>query len=484
MVALLTLLGIGAEIPYRAVDPTADHMQLDFGAIRQIPGSAIQLSSVQLPTKERLTFLRVATPCITFVNTGSVVATHVLFALQATTRDGRVVRRSTLDATGTFSPGIAIGDPIAPITNEAAGRTGACSDEIYTWNWGPPTDFNADPNAVNDPQPLDKNGPESLVASVAEIDFADGTSWNAGPNILADTPAAPGSGVRVARAFAWQPAATPQECVAYGNDGARAIAAVSFSFAHVSTGGTVVSEETWVDRTPLAPGKDRPDLCIPFDGTVSPLLGQDPYTNAAGITTGHRPTQLLVRVSHVDYANGESWDAPAAHATPMPSNRAEVDFTHAYWWPSSATARGTLTQFADSNIDLTSAYVWIPGLSQECVEFTNRSLLPIKTLYILFRHTAVDGDPLGTERMRATGPIEAGRSKFPRCETFENAGGFANLLLPVSWSGGGVATRDIYTTLGNRPQAYVAQLDASVDEVDYADGTVWKAPVASSSASL
>ena len=219
-----------------------------------------------------------------FTNTATVTAKRVLFVYTVIGKDGAVLLSETHEAKGSFSTGALIqgGNPIT------------CQDgEVY----------------VGDGQVRSAKGAGSFVASVAQVDYVDGTSWHAGPDIPGAILAQPDADVRITQAISWEAGTNTQECVSFTNAGTRIIHRVHFTLSHIADDGSDVVDDPLDYRINLSPGASQQVRCRGWNGSATPAVGAPPDSVPTKILVFDKPARLVAWVDQVDYTDGTSWHA-------------------------------------------------------------------------------------------------------------------------------------------------------------------------------
>jgi len=109
---------------------------------------------------------------------------------------------------------------------------------------------------------------------------------------------------------------------------------------------------------------------------------------------------------------------------------------------------------------------------EECADLTNKSSRAVNRVQVIFKHVGADGLLLGEERLDIRATIPPGATIPGNCEIFRGTvkpsiGHYARALA----TGHPDPAQPIILIDG-----HASLLSASVSEVDYADGTSWKAP--------
>lgn len=410
------------------------------GAIRQIPASGIAIAKVWLNEHRQPGEAGV---CAAFTNTSAVTAKRVQFLFSLIDKDGSVVYGQIHEARGEFAPGVLI-----------QGESESTCDTAFLYLGG---------GKVSS-----QRGAGSMVASVSAVDYTDGTSWHAGPDIVGAAFSQPDADVRITKAFSWEPATNTQECVAYENSGTRTVRHIHFMFSHIADDGADVVDDPLDAYEPLSPHASHTMSCRGWNGSLTPVVGNAPGTASPRILVFGKTARLVAWISQIDYTDGASWHAPepdkAAIASAAIPNA--VDYAHATWWPAVPEIGGSVVQQSASGIELTRAYTWDPGAPNECVDFVNRSPKAVTRLRFLFSHVGTDGSAIGDEESLELHPrasFEAGTTQTGNCRTF-----LGTVTLPSQWNGGGTDSHVLFA-------GQLSMLQVRVDQVDFVDGTTWSA---------
>ncbi|HEV3088162.1 MAG TPA: hypothetical protein VGX96_13145 [Candidatus Elarobacter sp.] len=412
------------------------------GAIRNIPASHITISRVHL---HETSLIGQSGECVAFTNTSPVDAYRVLFLFSLIDIDGRVLHSDMHEAKGRFSTGALVQGE-----NETTcrhGTFGVRGGSVYGEG---------------------KIG--SMVASVAQVDYVDGTSWYAASAVPGASLAQADAGVRITQSFSWEPADATQECVSFTNAGSRTVQRVRFMFSHIADDGTDIVDDPWDVRGTYPPGTSRSNSCRGWNGSLKPRSDARPDAAVPlELLVFGKPARLVTWISVIDYADGTSWRAapqqPGALAAAAIPNK--IDYSHAVFGPPTPDIAGSFLQRPASGIEITKSFAWNPGTPNECVKFINKSVKAVKRVRFVFSHLGGDDAPLGPDEpvdfRPRSGSYDPGVSQERICRAF-----VGTVMLPSYWNGG-----------STEPQAFVdsrpATLTVRVDEVDYADGSSWTA---------
>jgi hypothetical protein len=211
------------------------------------------------------------------------------------------------------------------------------------WNGSLMPRSDAPPHAAVPLELLVFGKPARLVTWISAIDYADGTSWHAGPQQPGALAAAaipntvdyshavfgpptpdiagsflqqPASGIEITKSFTWNPG-TPNECVTFTNKSVKAIKRVRFVFSHLGGDNAPLGQDEPVEFRPRSGSHDsgvsQDRICRAFVGTVMLPSYWNGGSTEPQVLFDSRPATLNVRVDEVDYADGSSWTAPASH---------------------------------------------------------------------------------------------------------------------------------------------------------------------------
>lgn len=411
----------------------------EVGAIRNIPAANLQITEFAV-FQERY---GLTGECVFFKNTSPVAAKRVLFLYSILDADGNAEFGETHEAKGNFTTGALI-----------RGRTPVnCQDGLIS---------------VGDGQVAHDGKMGSLVASVAEVDYVDGTSWHAGPDIIGAALKQAYSDVRITKAYSWEPGGSTQECVDFTNAGSRTVRHVQFMFSHIAADGSDVVDDPLDVRVDYQPGASQTLSCRGWNGSATPRVGAAPGPAATEILVFGKSARLVAWVDQIEYTDGTSWHAPQeSNAAVAAAAASTVDYSHAVWWPRPAEIAEKFTQQTASGIEITKAFVYNAGVPNECADFVSSSAKPVKHVRFEFDHLDASGTLLAEEPLdiRARGgTYPADKPQEMNCRTFEGT-----VILPVTWNGG---SSDSQVLFNDEPST----VQVRVDEVDYADGTSWTPP--------
>jgi hypothetical protein len=439
--ALWKASGIFTLLAALALQPQA--ARAEQGAIRQIPASRIEITKFVVFQKQ----YGLNGECVAFKNTSPLAVKRVLFLYSLIDRDGTVIFSENHEAKGQFTTGALIQGG-TPITCQD-GLMSAGGGQVYHGA---------------------KNG--SLVASVAQVDYVDGTSWHAGPDVIGTALSQPDAGARITKTLSWQPGDSTEECVTFTNAASRPIRHVQFMFSHIADDGSDVVDDPLDVRGTYDPGTTVALSCRGWNGSEKPSSGAAPDSVTPQILVFGKPARLVSWVSQVDYTDGTSWHAPAQQSAAAAAAAAEdkVDYSQSVWWPQSLDVPGSFTQEAASGNEIAKAFTRNAGLPNECVDFISRSAKPVVHVRFRFSHLDANGNVLGEEPLDVHargGSYAAGKPQEMNCRTFDG-----KVILPVLWNGGSTAGEVFYGDT-------VSTLQVRVGEVEYADGTSWTPPLGS-----
>jgi hypothetical protein len=414
------------------------------GAIRNIPASHITISKVNLyPTLP----IGKSGECVAFTNTSPVDAYRVLFLLSVIDIDGAVLNSDVHEAKGKFSTGALVQGQ-----NEAVCGLGSF--------------------VVNSGSIYGAGKVGSLVASVAQVDYVDGTSWYAASTVPAASLAQTDADVHITKSFSWELADATQECVSFANAGSRTVRRVRFMFSHIADDGTDIVDDPWDVRNTYPPGTSQANSCRGWNGSLTPRSGVRPDAAVPlELLVFGKPARLVTWISAIDYADGTSWHAapqqPGAIAAAAIPN--QIDNSHAVFGPATPDIAGSFLQQPASGIEITKSFTWNPGTPNECVKFTNTSAKAVKRVRFVFSHLGGDNAPLGEDEpaeVRPRSGVYDPGSQNQLCRAFAGT-----IMLPSYWNGG---STEPHVFVDSRPST----LNVRVDEVDDADGSSWTAPAA------
>ncbi|HEY0393104.1 MAG TPA: hypothetical protein VGD01_01290 [Candidatus Elarobacter sp.] len=413
------------------------------GAIRNIPASHIIISRVSLFETSPM---GMSGKCVAFTNTSPVDAYRVLFLFSLIGIDGAVLYSGLHEAKGKFSPGALVQGKNETVCG--LGQFGVRGGSVYG-----------------------AGGFGSMVASVAQVDYTDGTSWYAASTVPGASLAQPDADVHITKSFSWEPADATQECVSFTNAGTRTVRHVRFMFSHIADDGTDIVDDPWDVRNTYPPGTSHANSCRGWNGSLRPRSDARPDAAVPlELLVFGKPARLVTWMSAIDYADGTSWRAgpqqPGALAAAAIPNT--VDYSHAVFGPPTPDIAGSFLQQPASGIEITKSFTWNPGTPNECVNFMNKSVKAVKRVRFVFSHLGGDNAPLGEDEpldfRPRSGSYGSGVSQDRICRAF-----VGTVMLPSYWNGGSTEPQVLFDS---RP----ATLNVRVDEVDYADGSSWTAP--------
>lgn len=411
------------------------------GAIRQIPASGIAISRFTL-SQQQQGYVFMTGMCVAFTNQAPVTATKVQFLYSLIGRNGKVVYSQVQDTKGAFAPGVLI----------SGANENMCSS-AYAVSYGGTV--------------ATRDGDGSMVVSVSQVHYADGTAWHAGPDVTGAVLEQSTADVHIVKAFSWEPGESTQECVAFTNGGSKTVKHVHFMLSHVADDGSDVVDDPMDDYSVLAPGASQALSCRGWNGSLTPRAGAPPVTADPQILVFDKQARLVAWMQRIDYTDGTSWTAPdpgkdviAAAAAPD-----KVDYSHATWWPPALDVMGIGAATPASGITIAKTYAWDPGTPYECVDFTVTGDKQIRHVKFQFSHVTAAGLAGEEEPLDVRGAFDPGKTQERKCRSFQ---GF--VILPAQWSGGATTAQTL--TGGDDAPSTV---HARVDEVDYADGTAWRA---------
>lgn len=409
----------------------------EVGAIRNIPAANLQITEFAM-FQERY---GLTGECVFFKNTAPITAKRVVFLYSILGEDGKPQFGETHEAKGNFTTGALI-----------RGRTPVnCQDGLIS---------------VGDGQVAHDGKGGSLVASVAEVDYVDGTSWHAGPDIIGAALKQPESDVHITKAFSWEPGGSTQECVDFTNAGSRTVRHVQFMFSHIADDGSDVVDDPLDVRWEYQPGASQTLSCRGWNGSATPRVGAAPDSAPPELLAFGKAARLVAWVSEIEYTDGTSWHAPAQQSNAVAAAAVPntVDYSHAVWWPQPPDIPEKFSQQSASGVAITKAFVWNAGVPNECVDFVSDSAKPVKHIRFEFDHLDANGSLLAEEPLdiRARGgAYPADKPQEMNCRTFEGT-----VILPVLWNGGGSDPQVLFNDEPSTVQVHI-------DDVEYADGTSW-----------
>ncbi len=412
-------------------------------ALREIPASGITIDKATLVELQQAATAGI---CVAFTNVNSVAAKRVEFLYALIDKDGKVLYSSVHEAKGVFAPKAAI-----------AGISPVLCETMYGVFYGGST------IGV-------REGQGSLVVSVSQVDFADGSWWHAGPDVTGAVLPQPDSAARLVRSFSWEPGESTQECASIENRGTGTLRHVRVMFSHIADDGSDVVDDPFDVYPALAPGGTR-TACRGWNGSLSLRVGTAPNGQQPEILVFGKAARLVAWMSQVDFEGSPSWsatapDVKALSAAVVPNTS---DYSHAVWWSNQLEVPEALHQQLDSGVEISKSYAWAPGDVKECADVVSHSSKPVKRVRLMFAHLARDGsaiapdEPLDISAPR--GSTEVGATTQISCRDFDGY-----VVLP-SLSQDGSSTPTVLF------QGQPSTIEAHVDEVDYADGTVWHSTI-------
>src|SRR5471030_1922264 len=230
------------------------------------------------------------------------------------------------------------------------------------------------------------------VATPIEVDYSDGTTWNAGPDVLGLSDNHANSDIEIKRTFAWQPLG---ECIDFVTRGTKAISHVQFTFEHVAASGAHIRNDSLGIQGSYKPGDIRIMNCRKLAGTIVPL-GSAPGSRRTGIEINGGPTSLVGSVARIDYTDGTSWRIPAETIAVAAPGVPKIVYDS--WWSSTpGFMQIPIDVNSESTIDLQEAVMWPFFQNDECVEYVTNSPVPTKHIRFVFVRTGVDGSSIGTD---------------------------------------------------------------------------------------
>lgn len=321
------------------------------GAIQQIPASQIFISQFRL---YETTQVGRSGECVSFTNRAHLTAVRVLFLHSLIDQNGNIVYADTHEAKGEFAPGVLIQGE-----NEVLCRHG---------------DLNLGGGTVHHNGNLG-----SMVTSVAQVDYSNGTSWHAGPDIVGTSLSQPDADIHITKTFSFEPADATQECVSFSNTGTRTVRRVQFMLSHIADDGSDVVDDPLDVRNTYAPGTSQTNSCRGWNGSLTPTVGAapDPAAQPQILVFG-KPARLVSWVNTIEFTDGTSWHAPARQkdAASAAAVANQIDYSQSVWGPKVPEVVGAYTQRPASGIGITKTFMWDPGAPNECVNFVNRSTKP------------------------------------------------------------------------------------------------------------
>jgi hypothetical protein len=412
-------------------------------ALREIPASGITIDKATLVELQQTATAGI---CVAFTNVNSVAAKRVEFLYALISKEGKVLYGTVHEAKGVFAPGAAI-----------QGTNPVLCETMYA------VSYRGSTVGVS-------GGEGSLVVSVSQVDFADGSWWHAGPDVAGAVLPQPDSAVRLVRSFSWEPGESTQECASIENRGAGTLLHVRVMFSHIADDGSDVVDDPFDVYPALAPGATR-TACRGWNGSLSLRVGTAPNAQPPQIVVFGKASRLVAWISQVSFESNPSWsatapDLKALSASVVPST---IDYSHAVWWSDQLQVPETIRQQLDSGIEISKSYAWAPGDVRECADLVSHSPKPVKRVRLMFSHLAHDGsaiapdDPLDISASR--GSTEVGATPQSGCRDFDGY-----VVLPSFWQDGSTTATVLF-------QGQPSTIDVHVDEVDYADGTVWHSTI-------
>lgn len=404
-------------------------------ALRQIPASGITITRTWINQHQQIGETGV---CAAFVNTSPVAAIRVEFLYSLISKDGKVLYSTLHEANGQFEPGALI-----------QGENETTCDTAYDLFFDGTTAARV------------RNGYGSVVASVSQVQFADGSWWHAGPDIAGAAFPQPDAPVRIVKSFSWEPGGATQECATFRIIGSSAVRKMHFTFSHIADDGSDIVDDPY-DVYPTA---SHGTACRGWSGSLTPRTGVAPGDAKPQILVLGKPARLVTRIAEVDFEDGKSWHAPnpAPSALAAAAVPATIDYTHAVWWTDKVDVDQAIVQEPASGVDIRKAYAWAFSASNECVDFANDSPKSIVHVRFLFSHNDDDGNRIGeAEPLDVRGSFAPGTTKVENCRSFDG-----NVVLPSAWVNG--STSGTILVRGRRATSSVR-----VEEVDFADGTSWR----------
>lgn len=154
----------------------------------------------------------------------------------------------------------------------------------------------------------------SLVGWVNAVFFADGGQWRVVPPVRGNVESSNDSGIALSNAVTYLP---PEECVDITNASRQAITSARIAFEHVDPAGARLSEDVLDVKREISSGQTVQGACRKFQATSQP----DVFAYAAAyakaetppgtptIVVREQPSQLVIRVQQVTFADGTLWQA-------------------------------------------------------------------------------------------------------------------------------------------------------------------------------
>lgn len=223
------------------------------------------------------------------------------------------------------------------------------------------------------------------------------------------------------------------DCVTFSNTSTKAVSSVQFIFQVIDQSGNAVSAPLPFEvRESLAPGAVRNEL--------------GSYCKTYGYSAG-KGQRLVGWVNKATYADGSIW-----HAVPA--------------------APAKVVQQPTSGVGILSASAYFPA--DECVDFKNVSMRPIKHVQFVFVHQDERGRVLGSDPLDVRVNVTPGGISTNNCRTFPGDSSPGILLYAHARS------QDVS---GLKPPAiqYAGEsssLSVYVNRIDFLDGATWNAPAA------
>jgi hypothetical protein len=455
--AVVTMIGTtaiaGRRGPSHVLTPNYNEVESETAGIRQVPRSALYLVAAGFNTD--------GNGCVSFVNLSPREAKRIRFLFSGSQADGKDIEDHVYSVSGSFA------------TNRYV--TGQCGSTGDLWETYKPTGSTL------------HQIPVAGVVTPIEVDYTDGTSWSAGPDVLGRVVGSTNSDITITRAFAW---AGVGECVDFVTRGNRIVDHVQFVFSHLRFDGTNAGDDPLDVRESSKPGETTVAACRTFSGQIRPRLGSEPDGASPEILVNAQQTTLAAYVRRVDYDDGGYWNAPRVSVpTPLPTISPAIRYDT--WWPATSQFPIAFESDPESTIDISNAYAWANDGQTVCVNYITRS--PAPTGRIWFRASYIDNgeyiDALVDDEWSSRGGYARGTPHkscwSPQTALIKNVApavlpGVAEvsqpiefiradltIVYPVQWADGSLPVQFTYGQ-------HRVSMCVSVDRVDFTDGTSWR----------
>jgi len=280
-------------------------------------------------------------------------------------------------------------------------------------------------------------GVTAVPVQTARPDFVVNPGWCTAHKIFCvdlDALQIPTSGIETERAILIE----GESCLFFTSPRSAEIASVQILFSYSLSGGGF--EDQLADFG-VAPGWTKEMTGCNEPGSIQ----------SAG--------DYLAFISGVHYRDGSSWQlVPLKAGTVANSPDSPISLRDVRTYTASyPNGSGRLIRVASA-------------VQEECVTITNVSNRKIKREWLRFEHVATDGAVLGSEVLDLAG-MSAGTTVTNACRTFSAATSPDIRDYALALSRGDAAPAPI-VVYASKPSTLLA----SVDEVDFDDGFVWRAP--------